>query len=94
MAAHQQPTGTFREVDGVTKDDDGWGNLNSGRGSALGARSRGSKADQEFDVLDNILDEIEEKKGIESTKQRPKTAAPEHHKHESLWSAGFGAGKG
>ena len=59
-----------------------------------GPKSRGSKADDEDDLLENILDDIEEKKGIESTKARPKTAAVEHQKHESLWSAGFGAGRG
>ena len=39
----------------------------------LGSRRSGSKAEEE-DIVDNILDDIEEKKGIESTKPRPKTA--------------------
>ena len=46
-------------------------------------------------MIDNILDDIEEKKGIESTNNaRPKTANVGHEKKESLWSVGFGAGKG
>ena len=41
------------------------------------------------------LDDIEEKKGIESTNNAgPKTANVGHEKKESLWSVGFGAGKG
>ena len=58
-----------------------------------GPKSRGSKADEEDDMLENLLQDIEEKKGIES-QNRPKTAVVEHQKHESLWSAGFGAGRG
>ena len=93
-----QPTGTFREHENA-KDDIGWGEIPSsgGRMGAGGPKSRGSKADEdEFDVVENILDDIEEKKGIESTKPRAKTAGiqSDHQKHESLWSAGFGAGKG
>ena len=48
------PTGTFRENDNV-KDDIGWGDIPS-----RGPKSRGSMAnDDEFDVVDNILDDIE-----------------------------------
>ena len=34
--------------------------------------------DDEFDMIDNILDDIEEQKGIESTNTRPKTAGVGH----------------
>ena len=81
------PTGTFRENDNKKEDDgwgrianssgrkkdDGWGGFGSGRPQTGGPKS-GSKADEEDDLLENILDDIEEKKGIETTKPRPKTA--------------------
>ena len=70
------PTGTFRQME----DEDGWqdlgfGNdepLNSNRGSRFGAtgtsfRSGGGgakKDEDEFDLVDNILDDLEDKKGI------------------------------
>jgi len=43
-------------------------------------------------VLDNILDEIEEAKGIKSTSKRPQTGGNSGigNKRESLWSAGGG----
>lgn len=79
-----QPTGTFKDID---KDNDGgWGKINKA------PNSRGSMAaDDDFDMIDNILDDIEEKKGIESTNNARNTG---HQKKESLWSVGFGAGKG
>ena len=108
-----QPTGTFRQMD-KSADEDGWqdlgfGNdepLNSNRGSRFGAtgtsfRSGGGKKDEdEFDLVDNILDDLEDKKGIESTKradgvqqkERAKTAGPSNNRtKESLWSAAQGA---
>ena len=88
-AGKPQPTGTFKDNE---PDDGGWGKVNK----APNSRGSYTAADDDFDMIDNILDDIEEKKGIESTNNaRPKTAnVGGHEKKESLWSVGFGAGKG
>ena len=59
--------------------DDGWGNVVAVKSTPAikGARANSAgKAKIQDDLLDNILDDIEQKKGIESSKPRPKTSAP------------------
>ena len=93
------PTGTFRNSENEGWDDLNFGNKTGGQSSARGfgyeanvtgggMSSKRPARNDDFDIVDNILDEFEEAKGIESTKKRPATAGIGfENKRESLWSA-------
>lgn len=66
------PTGTFR---------DGWDDLDKKKT----AKPKAKIDDDDFDV-DNLLDDLEEKKGLKSTKNQMGDT-----RNSGLWSAGGGA---
>jgi hypothetical protein len=68
------PTGTFR--------GDGWDDLD--KPAAKARNKRKLQLDDDIDV-DNLLDDLEEKKGIKSKPTHPQ-------QNNSLWSAGGGFG--
>ena len=91
-AGQPLPTGTFRK-----QESDGWaeldfneptnkhtGGFNNTKGSFLSGGKPNIPDDDDFE---NILDDLEEKKGIASTK-RAKTAIERPGMKDSMWTAG------
>ena len=94
------PTGTFRN-----SENDGWEDLNfgdskprnenkfgaSGGYKPGGVSSKRAGIVDDDDILDNMLDDIAEAKGMDPVSKRPQTAAVSsnfNNRKESLWSAG------
>lgn len=93
-AAQPLPTGTFRKQesdDGMadldfgepTQKTGGFGTLNKTGGGAGSFLSGGKGRHNEDDDFENILDDLEEKKGVKN--QRPKTAAENFGFKDNAW---------